>query len=88
MKRRSTFLAVSTAVAVAGTIGVLSNTSAHAATSGPITGLGGKCVDVASASTANGAHVQTYDCNGSAAQRAGPSATPTTPYRRSASAWT
>jgi glucosylceramidase len=35
---------------------------------GPITGLAGKCVDVAAASSANGAHVQLYDCNGSAAQ--------------------
>ncbi|WBB80519.1 glycosyl hydrolase family 18 protein [Micromonospora sp. WMMD882] len=35
---------------------------------GPITGIGGKCVDVAAASTANGAAVQLYDCNGTAAQ--------------------
>jgi beta-glucosidase len=33
-----------------------------------ITGLGGKCIDVAAASTANGAVVQLYDCNGTAAQ--------------------
>ncbi|MFC4033953.1 polysaccharide lyase family 7 protein [Streptomyces polygonati] len=68
MKRRSKLLAATAAAAVAGTIGVLSNTSALAATAGQITGLGGKCVDVASASSANGAHVQTYDCNGTAAQ--------------------
>ncbi|MDX3851881.1 ricin-type beta-trefoil lectin domain protein [Streptomyces sp. AK02-01A] len=36
---------------------------------GQITGLGGKCVDVASASSANGAAVQLYDCNGSGAQQ-------------------
>lgn len=36
---------------------------------GPITGTGGKCVDVAGAGTANGTPVQLYDCNGSAAQR-------------------
>jgi glucosylceramidase len=36
---------------------------------GPITGLGGKCVDVAGASSANGTAVQLYDCNGSAAQQ-------------------
>jgi mannan endo-1,4-beta-mannosidase len=36
---------------------------------GAITGVGGKCVDVAGASTANGAAVQLYDCNGSAAQQ-------------------
>ncbi|UMP05839.1 ricin-type beta-trefoil lectin domain protein [Amycolatopsis sp. EV170708-02-1] len=36
---------------------------------GAITGLGGKCVDVAGANSANGTAVQLYDCNGSAAQR-------------------
>ncbi|WP_284742910.1 ricin-type beta-trefoil lectin domain protein [Amycolatopsis sp. RTGN1] len=36
---------------------------------GPITGLGGKCVDVAGASSANGTAVQLYDCNGSTAQQ-------------------
>ncbi|MFF3215782.1 lectin [Streptomyces sp. NPDC002886] len=36
---------------------------------GPITGTGGKCVDVAGAGTANGTPVQLYDCNGTAAQR-------------------
>ena len=42
---------------------------ASAATVGPIKGLGGKCVDVAGASSANGAAVQLYDCNSSAAQQ-------------------
>ncbi|WP_233225593.1 ricin-type beta-trefoil lectin domain protein [Amycolatopsis sp. CA-126428] len=36
---------------------------------GPITGLGGKCIDVAGASSANGTAVQLYDCNGSGAQQ-------------------
>ncbi|OEJ34967.1 glycoside hydrolase family 16 protein [Streptomyces subrutilus] len=36
---------------------------------GPITGLGGKCVDVAGANSANGTPVQLYDCNGTAAQQ-------------------
>jgi hypothetical protein len=36
--------------------------------SGPISGYGGKCVDVAGASSANGAAVQLYDCNGTNAQ--------------------
>lgn len=36
--------------------------------SGAITGYGGKCVDVAGASATNGAAVQLYDCNGTAAQ--------------------
>ncbi|GAA2899512.1 hypothetical protein GCM10010517_65050 [Streptosporangium fragile] len=35
---------------------------------GQITGPGGKCVDVAGASSANGTKVQLYDCNGTAAQ--------------------
>jgi beta-glucanase (GH16 family) len=34
----------------------------------PITGVGGKCVDVNGANTANGTAVQLYDCNGTAAQ--------------------
>ncbi|MFJ6728902.1 MULTISPECIES: RICIN domain-containing protein [unclassified Streptomyces] len=36
---------------------------------GPITGLAGKCVDVAGGSSANGTAVQLYDCNGTAAQQ-------------------
>ncbi|NUK13674.1 ricin-type beta-trefoil lectin domain protein, partial [Streptomyces lunaelactis] len=34
-----------------------------------ITGLGGKCVDVAGANSANGTPVQLYDCNSTAAQQ-------------------
>ncbi|MEU5891341.1 glycoside hydrolase family 19 protein [Streptomyces sp. NPDC047461] len=40
---------------------------AQAAT-GSITGLAGKCVDVAGASSADGTAVQLYDCNGTGAQ--------------------
>lgn len=40
---------------------------AQAAT-GTITGYGGKCVDVAAASAANGTQVQLYGCNGTGAQ--------------------
>jgi glucosylceramidase len=36
---------------------------------GAITGIGGKCVDVAGASSANGAAVQLYTCNGTNAQQ-------------------
>ncbi|MFI5665789.1 ricin-type beta-trefoil lectin domain protein [Streptomyces sp. NPDC051704] len=36
---------------------------------GPITGLAGKCVDVAGANPANGTPVQLYDCNGTPAQQ-------------------
>ncbi|WP_439383833.1 ricin-type beta-trefoil lectin domain protein [Amycolatopsis lexingtonensis] len=47
---------------------VLAPGVAQAAT-GPITGIGGKCVDVNAASTANGTAIQLYDCNGSGAQQ-------------------
>jgi glucosylceramidase len=43
--------------------------SGPAGGTGPITGLGGKCVDVAGAGSANGTPVQLYTCNGSTAQR-------------------
>ena len=36
---------------------------------GQITGLAGKCVDIAAAGTANGTAVQLYTCNGTNAQR-------------------
>jgi mannan endo-1,4-beta-mannosidase len=36
---------------------------------GAITGIGGKCVDVASSGTANGTAVQLWDCNASSAQQ-------------------
>ncbi|MEV4200544.1 glycosyl hydrolase family 18 protein [Micromonospora globbae] len=36
---------------------------------GPITGIAGKCVDVAAAGTANGTAIQLWSCNGTAAQR-------------------
>jgi cellulose 1,4-beta-cellobiosidase len=36
---------------------------------GAITGIGGKCVDVAGASSANGTAVQLYSCNGTGAQQ-------------------
>ncbi|GDY32707.1 glycoside hydrolase family 16 protein [Gandjariella thermophila] len=38
------------------------------AATGQITGIGGRCVDVNGANTANGTAVQLYDCNGTAAQ--------------------
>jgi type 1 glutamine amidotransferase len=36
--------------------------------SGPITGIGGKCVDVAGSATADGTKVQLWTCNGTGAQ--------------------
>jgi hypothetical protein len=41
---------------------------AASAATGTITGIGGKCVDVAGASTANGTAIQLWDCNATAAQ--------------------
>jgi hypothetical protein len=61
-------------VAVVGTaalgvaLGAAGITAALAATTGAITGYGGKCVDVAGANPANGTQVQLYTCNGSGAQ--------------------
>ncbi|MFE1377960.1 ricin-type beta-trefoil lectin domain protein [Streptomyces sp. NPDC058740] len=45
-----------------------SGTTASAPT-GPLTGLAGKCLDVAGAATADGTPVQLYTCNGTTAQR-------------------
>jgi glucose/arabinose dehydrogenase len=36
---------------------------------GPITGVGGKCVDVSGANTADGTRIQLWTCNGTAAQQ-------------------
>jgi predicted chitinase len=65
---RITAVIVAGVLVFAGAIAVIATTAANAATTGTITGLGGKCVDVAGASTANGAAVQLYDCNGTGAQ--------------------
>jgi hypothetical protein len=48
--------------------GLLTASPAQAAT-GTITGLAGKCLDVAGAGSADGTAVQLYDCNGTAAQQ-------------------
>ncbi|MFJ4677470.1 polysaccharide lyase family 7 protein [Kitasatospora sp. NPDC088783] len=68
MKRRSPLLAAATAAGVVGTLGLFGPAASAATATGPITGLGGKCVDVAAAASANGTAVQLYDCNGTAAQ--------------------
>ncbi|MER7008012.1 ricin-type beta-trefoil lectin domain protein [Dactylosporangium sp. NPDC000555] len=49
--------------------GVTGGVGGGGSRTGQITGLGGKCVDVAGASSANGAAVQLYTCNGSTAQQ-------------------
>ncbi|HEV8565661.1 MAG TPA: ricin-type beta-trefoil lectin domain protein [Actinoplanes sp.] len=65
---RPRVLALTISALVVGALGILGITNAMAATAGPITGLGGKCVDVAGANSANGTPVQLYDCNGTNAQ--------------------
>lgn len=49
--------------------GTQSGTGGTTGTSGAFTGTGGKCLDAANGSAADGTAVQLYDCNGSAAQR-------------------
>ncbi|MGW3096618.1 lectin [Streptomyces sp. NPDC001102] len=61
----SAVLAV-TALTLSG--GLLAASPAQAAT-GTITGLAGKCLDVAGADSADGTAVQLYDCNGTTAQQ-------------------
>ncbi|MFF4229410.1 ricin-type beta-trefoil lectin domain protein [Streptomyces sp. NPDC001820] len=71
-----------TAAAAALVTGLTSTpASGAAAATGQITGLGGKCVDVAGANSANGTAVQLYDCNGTGAQQWRASQTTTRPSR-------
>jgi hypothetical protein len=59
-------------VAATGTVAVaasvLGGSSAMAVTAGPITGFGGKCVNVAGSSASDGTPVQLDDCNGTGGQ--------------------
>ncbi|MDO3705777.1 glycosyl hydrolase family 18 protein [Micromonospora sp. C28SCA-DRY-2] len=48
---------------------VMGGTPPPTGRTGPITGIAGKCVDVAAASTANGTAIQLWTCNGTNAQR-------------------
>ncbi|HEY3482941.1 MAG TPA: ricin-type beta-trefoil lectin domain protein [Streptomyces sp.] len=70
MRRPSKKLAfLGAAALVSGGLVVIGVDAASGAdVTGPISGYGGKCVDVAGASSANGAAVQLYDCNGTGAQ--------------------
>ena len=68
-KPRRRTLAILVSSAVVATLGVLGVTNALAAAGGPITGIGGKCVDVAGAASADGTPVQLWSCNGTGAQQ-------------------
>ncbi|MFF3907878.1 alginate lyase family protein [Streptomyces sp. NPDC001848] len=48
---------------------VASGTPPPPSPTGPITGIGGKCVDVAGSNNANGTAIQLRDCNGTGAQQ-------------------
>jgi len=62
-------IALAAGVALVGGFVLAGGTAQAAAGSvGAITGYGGKCVDVAGASSANGTQVQLYTCNGTGAQ--------------------
>ncbi|MFF5856472.1 lectin [Streptomyces sp. NPDC012751] len=68
---RARYLSAPAALAVTAltlSAGLLTAPPAQAAT-GTITGLAGKCLDVAGASSADGTPVQLYDCNGTGAQQ-------------------
>ena len=67
--RRLTALSRLTLVMLlAAALSALFTVSPARAADGRITGLAGKCVDVAGANSANGTAVQLYDCNGTSAQ--------------------
>ncbi|MFJ2828187.1 ricin-type beta-trefoil lectin domain protein [Streptomyces sp. NPDC087263] len=73
MPRRSLVHSTALRTALATAMLALSATALSAApaaaATGTITGLGGKCLDVAGASSTNGTAIQIYDCNGTAAQQ-------------------
>jgi len=67
-RRRRTVIVIATA-ALGVTLGAAGITNATAASSGAITGYGGKCVDVAGANPTNGTQIQLYTCNHTDAQK-------------------
>ena len=66
--RRATSQRLTLAAVLAALLTALLNVTPASAADGRITGLAGKCVDVAGADSANGTAVQLYDCNGTNAQ--------------------
>jgi chitosanase len=69
MIRTRTFVYALGGLVVPGAAVIYGLLPASAAAGAPITGLGGKCVEVAGAATANGTAIQMNTCNGSAAQQ-------------------
>jgi hypothetical protein len=67
MRRLATFLAAALAAGALSTFVIAPASGADP--TGPITGIGGKCIDIAGANSANGTAVQLYDCNGTSAQQ-------------------
>ena len=61
-------IATAMALTLVGAVVVIGGPAAAAAV-GPITGLAGKCVDVAGANPANGTSITLYACNGTGAQQ-------------------
>ena len=61
-------LAAGAVIAVGVGMLIASAPAQAAEASGTITGLAGKCLDVAGANSADGTAVQIYDCNGTGAQ--------------------
>jgi hypothetical protein len=66
---RRRLLAIFAAVALTFGLGMAVAHEARAATTGPITGYEGLCLDDRSAATTNGNPIQVYTCNGSTAQQ-------------------
>ncbi|MGN5632237.1 ricin-type beta-trefoil lectin domain protein [Streptomyces sp. AC154] len=62
-------LAAASALTIAVATGVVALPAANAAAASGTVTIGGKCLDVTDGSSANGAAIQLFDCNGSAAQQ-------------------
>ncbi|MEU1226127.1 glycoside hydrolase family 19 protein [Streptomyces sp. NPDC005828] len=69
MRRRQRTRSLPVLVVLSAALSALFAVAPAQAAEGSITGLAGKCVDVAGASSANGTAVQLYACNGTNAQR-------------------
>jgi Ricin-type beta-trefoil lectin domain/Alginate lyase len=68
-RRRAAVVAGAALVVTATLVTGIVSAGAATTVTGAITGYGGKCVDVASASSANGTRVQLHTCDGTSAQR-------------------